>query len=173
MSSLTSSLTSKILILCGIFILILLDSAFIKPRCKSTWASCYSSLDGSVQVIPFHLINHASLMLTPTMTQFPMFSNYSAVDPRPQTPLSTQDDEDLDLNSQPKNSTGTEMYTIKTKFRPSLDRNTQVEYNEKSDKKRHKFTEKERGYAALATNCESLEDLDSKVGFFCACIFHH
>lgn len=68
-------------------------------------------------------------------------------------------------------SASTKMYTIKTKFQPSLGRNMQVEYKDKSDKKRHKFTEKERGYAALATNCDTLEDLDAKVCYILGLYF--
>jgi hypothetical protein len=138
----------------------LLCSAFIKQRCVQTWASCYSSLDNSIPVVPFYMINYSALSSTPTTTQLSQIDWFDSIS----SPLSSlEDDYDLDFNSGPNDSSSAEMYTIRTKFDPSLERNTKVEYKTKEDKKLYNFTEKERGFAALATNCETLEDLDTKV----------
>ena len=108
-------------------------------------------------------MNHSALLSTPTSLQLSSIPDYSWFDGI-SSPLSSLDDEhDLDFNSGPNDSSSAVMYTIWTKFDPSLDRNTKVEYKTKDDKKLHVFSEKERGFAALATNCETLEDLDTKV----------
>ena len=162
-NSLIPSLTSKAFIFPYTFILMLLCSAFIKQRCIQTWASCYSSLDNSIPVVPFYMINHSALLSTPTTTQLSSIFDYSWVDSISSPLSSLEDDYDLDFNSGPNPSSSAQMYTIRTKFEPSLERNTKVEYKTKEDKKLYNFTEKERGFAALATNCETLEDLDAKV----------
>jgi len=111
---------------------------------------------------------------TPTTIQLLSICDYSWVDSI-SSPLSSLDDEhDLDFNSGPNDSSSAEVYTIRTKFDPSLERNTKVEYKTKEDKKLHIFSEKERGFAALATKCETLEDLDRKVVYiFRFYIFHY
>jgi hypothetical protein len=148
----------------------LLCSAFIKLRCVQTWASCYSSLDNSIPVVPFYMINHSALSSTPTTTQLSQIDWFDSIS----SPLSSlEDDYDLDFNSGPNDSSSAEMYTIRTKFNPSLERNTKVEYKTKDDKKLYNFTEKERGFAALATNCETLEDLDTKVVYILVYIFYY
>jgi hypothetical protein len=109
------------------------------------------------------MLNHSALLSTPTTIQFSSICDYSWVDSI-SSPLSSLGDEhDLDFNSGPNDSSSAEVYTIRTKFDPSLERNTKVEYKTKEEKKLHIFSEKERGFATLATNCETLEDLDRKV----------
>jgi len=136
-----------------------------------TWITCYSPLDPSIPVMPFYRINHSSLLSTPTTIQLSTVGDYSWFDSISSPLSSLDDDDDLDFNSGPTGSSGVEMYTIRTKFNPSLERNTKVEYKTTEDKKLYLFTEKERDFAALATNCETLEDLDAKVVFISWFIF--
>ena len=131
-----------------------------------TWASCYSPLDDSIPVVPFYMINHSALSSTPTNTQLSSICEYSWIDSISSPLSSIDDDYDLDFNSGPKSSSGAQMYTIRTKFEPCLERNTKVEYKTKDDQKLHNFTEKERGFADKAINCVTLEDLDDKVVIF-------
>lgn len=78
----------------------------------------------------------------------------------PLTTFEGDDDDDLNLNSNTKETSSTELYTIKTMFDPLKDRNVKVEYTTEN---RDKFTEKERKFAMKATPCQSLEDLSQKV----------
>jgi len=103
----------------------------------------------------------------PTTIQLPSICDYSWFDtPSPLSSLDDSDDDDLNFNSGPNDSSSAELYIIQTEFDPSLERNTKMEYKQKDDKRLHLFSERERGYAALATSCETLEDLDSMVVYF-------
>ncbi|KAF8956392.1 hypothetical protein BDZ97DRAFT_1925585 [Flammula alnicola] len=139
-------------------------NAFIKRRCIRTWASCYSPLEGLVPVIPYYLINHSVLSSTPTSTQDPPNINHTSVDDIPSPLSSLDDDEDLNFNSQSKDASNTNLYTIKTNYNPSLDRNMKTEYKDKTDKTAsYTFTQKERKFASLADNCDSLLDITTKL----------
>jgi len=134
-------------------------SAFIKYRCIRTWQSCYSALSGSVPVAPFHAINCSVLLSMPTSTQLLPGINHSPVDDLP-SPLSSPDDDlDLNFNSQ-VDDTSPQIFTINTKYNPSLERNIKVEYKVQNHLK---FTNKERSFAMKAKTCETLEELTIQV----------
>lgn len=112
---------------------------------------------------PFYVINHSVLSSTPISTQLLPRVNHSTID-HIQSPLSSPDD-DLDFNSPGDGVNGTstavqQIFTIDTKYNPSLERNTKVEYEVQN---RLKFTEKERGYATKAKTCTTLVQLTTQV----------
>lgn len=138
-------------------------SAFIKYRCIRTWQTCYSALSGSIPAVPFYIINHSVLSSRPISTQLLPSINPCPVDDVPSSPLTSCDD-DLDFNSPVDGASNAspEMFTIDTKFNPSLPRNIKVEYNVDN---RLKFTDKERGFAMKAKTCTTLTELTKEVSY--------
>ena len=118
-------------------------------------------LPESISIVPYHLMNYS--VLTSTATESINLSSSADIP----SPLSScPDDEDVDLEPEPASKAI--LYTIKTNFDPSLERNTKVDYTTEN---RHEFTAKERGLAKAAINCESLEDITIKVGDYYCYIF--
>lgn len=143
------------------------SSFILKPRCKITWASCYSSIPSNLQPIQHHRMNHSALLATPsTIGIIPL--DYQP----PMSPLTDleEDSEDMDTVEAPMlNPTPTaSVYAINTKYNPDLDINTISKCPRmKNSRDTYYATQKERHLAEKAKVAVSLDDLKSKVRISC------
>lgn len=136
----------------------------MKPRCKTTWASCYSSLPPNLKPIQYHLMNHSALASTPL--------NIGSIyldDEQPMSPLTDLDDlEDMDIEkSSAPDSVMPPVYVIETKYNPKSDINTASKCPRRTNSRDLYYdTQKERHLAEKAKVAASLDDLKKKVGIF-------
>ncbi|KJA23734.1 hypothetical protein HYPSUDRAFT_54178 [Hypholoma sublateritium FD-334 SS-4] len=141
-------------------------SFIVKPRCKTTWSSCYYPFPQSVEPIQYHVMNHMALSLAAIPTTI---GSIPLDDLPPMSPLTDLDDEsdDMDIMEGLGLDPPPTIYVIETKYNPKSNINVVSKCPRTANSQDIYFdTQKERYLAEKSQVATSLEDLKKKFDYY-------
>ncbi|KIM44289.1 hypothetical protein M413DRAFT_25716 [Hebeloma cylindrosporum] len=137
-------------------------NAIIKKRAYLTWKSCFKTLPPSLN--PHDVSSMQACLYSTTFFAGDSEDRSSLPQPQPQQAVISQVDLDMqELDTPNFASERNSVHIINTSFDHEHEFNKKLGFPPKNKKKRHRYTQKERGYVEHATKCTSLEDFQEKI----------